>query len=571
MVDRSEKSKRDYWFGDPVELSPNTIRKSPPDIYFKKDSVDFTQSKLSFMHIFDYLPDDHECFEYSKIFKKLDYSALMINYSPLGQHAYNPGRITEILIYAYCDGVFSSRQIERKCHTDLGYMYISRMNCPNFRVLSDFRKDNKDYFQALFKESVAIAEENGLVDFKKVSQDGSKFKADTSKHKAMSYGRMNKKIAELEEFTENIMKEIEEIESKEENSHNTIDTQKLKDELQFKKKRLNKIHDAKEALEMREETLNPGEKIPDKSQISFADTDARIMGKKGDFGYRYNGQISVDSNNQIIIAQHLTQNANDKQEVMAALTQILTDYGRMPDSMSFDNGYFSGPNLEALFKFGVNAFVAVGREEKEEFDKREGEGKLFDKSVFTYVEAEDAFICPNGTKLKLKSKNKDGTKIYSGIKEECLNCKFRSSCCKSKKGQPRTVSTDDYESLRNDMREKMKQSSSKEIYARRKVIVEPVFGQIKNQGFRDIHLRGFEKAKGEFALICSSHNLKKTVRRLRNVKFSSSALNDKATFGVLVKQSMSRTLQVVYRCMIPLIENLNQTLFRGSFLSVMMC
>ena len=217
MVERSEKSKRDYWFGNPVELSPNTIRKSPPDIYFKKDSVDFTQSKLSFMHIFDYLPDDHECFEYSEIFKKLDYSALMVNYSPLGQHAYNPGRITEILIYAYCDGVFSSRQIERKCHTDLGYMYISRMNCPNFRVLSDFRKDNKDYFQALFKESVAIAEENGLVDFKKVSQDGSKFKADTSKHKAMIYGRMNTKIAELEKFIENIMKEIEEIEFKEEN------------------------------------------------------------------------------------------------------------------------------------------------------------------------------------------------------------------------------------------------------------------------------------------------------------------------------------------------------------------
>ena len=241
------------------------------------------------------------------------------------------------------------------------------------------------------------------------------------------------------------------------------------------------------------------------------------------------------------------------------------DYGRMPDSMSFDNGYFSGPNLEALSKYGVNAFVAVGREKRPEIDKREGEGKLFDKSVFTYVEAEDVFICPNKTKLTLKSKNKDETKIYSGIEEECLNCKFRSSCCKSKKGQPRTVSTDDYESLRNDMREKMKQSSSKEIYARRKVIVEPVFGQIKNQGFRDIHLRGFEKVKGEFALVCSSHNLKKLVRHLRNVNFSSSALNDKAICGILVKQSMSRTLQVVCRCKISLIENLNQTLFAGFF------
>ncbi|EHQ36697.1 IS1182 family transposase [Methanoplanus limicola] len=526
MVDSSVKSKRDYWFGNPDELSPDTIKKSPPDIYFKEDSVDFTQSKLSFMHIFDYLPDDHECFEYTKIFKKLDYTPLMSDYSPLGQRAYHPGRITEILIYAYCDGVYSSRQIERKCHTDLGYMYISRMNCPNFRVLSDFRKDNNDYFQTLFKESVAIAEENGLMDFKNVSQDGSKFKADTSKHKAMSYGRMKDKIAELEKFIENIMTEIEKIESK-------------------------------EALEIREENINPGEQIPDKSQISFADTDARIMGKKGDFDYRYNGQISVDSKNQIIIAQHLTQNANDKQEVMPALTQILDDYGKMPDSMSFDNGYFSGHNLEALKKFGVNAFVAVGREEKQDVDNKEGEGKLFGKSVFTYVEAEDVFICPNEKIMKLKSKSKDGKRIYSGIKEECLNCKYRISCCKSKRGQPRTVSTDDYEPLRNEMRDKMQQLSSKEIYARRKTIVEPVFGQIKNKGFRDIHLRGFEKAKGEFALICSCHNLKKSVRYLRSINFVSSFSNNLALCSFLAEQSVSaikisinRALGKVRRCRI---------------------
>jgi len=527
------------WFGTPEELSPEIVMKSPPFIPFKVDPLDFSQSKLSPIHIFQYLPVDHDCFMYADILKGLDFSPLLKNYSPIGQHAYNPGTVASILIYAYCHGVYSSRQIERKCHTDLGFIYISHMNCPNFRVLSDFRKTNADFFQHLFTQSVAIAQELDLIDLENVCQDGSKFKADTSKHKAMSYGRMKKNIAELTEIINELMNKIDQIETTEDAHEIQEDYQNLKTELQIKENRLKKILAAREALEAREEQLHPEETIPDKSQISFADVEARIMGKNGNFDYCYNGQICVDSKGQIIVGQFLSQNANDKQEVTPALLKILWNTGRLPNSMSFDNGYFSGYNLEALVKYEVNAYVAVGKEGKQNPDNIDGDKTFFSKYDFIFSEDDDVFICPEGEKLCLKSCDKEGRRIYSGKKDVCLNCKKRPICCKSKKGQPRTVSVDEYEPLRDEMRVKMKNSKSKEIYSRRKVVVEPVFGQIKNQGFRGFHMKGFDKASGEFALVCSTHNLKKVAKCLvSNVLFSSQCvhtLNFRSTSKEFVK------------------------------------
>ena len=541
----SFQHKKKFWFGDPDSLSADIIIKNPPDIPFKRDPTDFTQSKLTPLHIFQYLPKDHDCYIYADIFKQLDFSLLFKNYSPLGQHAYNPALISSILIYSYCHGIFSSRQIERKCHTDLGFMYISHMNCPNFRVLSDFRKNNLEFFKYLFNQTVSIAQELKLIDLRNVCQDGSKFEADTSKHKAMSYGRMVKKVDDLSELIRELLIKIENIENIEDDYELLDDYKNLKHELEFKETRLQKILAAKQALEARENEINPNEEIPDKAQISFADIEARIMGKKGEFDYCYNGQICVDSKNQIIVGQYLSQNANDKQEVEPGLLQILWNTERYPDSMSYDNGYFSGFNLEALTKFGVNAYIAVGREGKEEITDSELENGFYSKFNFIFSEDENLFICPEGQKLGLKSCDKEGKRTYSGNKEVCFNCPNRSRCCKSKKGQPRTITIDQYEPLRNEMRVKMKELSAKEIYKKRKIVVEPVFGQMKNQGFRRFHLRGFDKAGGEFALVCSAHNLKKVVKCL-SIKISSgsklTALNAFIPTNNYFKKLMSMNL-----------------------------
>ena len=129
---------------------------------FKKDPIEFNQRVLFPTNIFDLLPDGHECYIYEEIFKQLDTTTVENNYSVLGQNAYHPRLIVSILIYAYSQGIFSSRQIEKRCHEDLGFMYMSHLDCPNFRVLSDFRKDNHEFFKECFKQSALLAMGAGM-------------------------------------------------------------------------------------------------------------------------------------------------------------------------------------------------------------------------------------------------------------------------------------------------------------------------------------------------------------------------------------------------------------------------
>jgi transposase len=484
-------------------------------IPFKKDPAEFNQRLLFPSNVFDILPKDHECFVYDDIFRQIDISKIENNYSHLGQNAYNPQLVVGILIYGYSKGVFSSRQIEKKCHEDLGFMHISHLNCPNFRVLSDFRKDNPDFLKECFKQSALLAKQLGMVSFGHVSLDGSKFKANTSKHKAMSYEYLNLREEELVSQIKELIAEAEECDQREDEQLQDKTGYEIPDELKIKEKRLAKIQEAKKALEQRESELNPGKKVDGKKQISFADKEARIMGKKGQFEYAYNGQISVDEKAQIIVGEHLSQNANDKKEVEPALEQIQETMGELPDKMSLDNGYMSGGNLEALDKAEVDAYVATGREDKKDLRPLEDCSREIKKSDFEYDSARDCFTCPGGYTLELKYEGKDGKRVYQAERQSCENCTYRERCCKSEKGEARTINTDDKEPLRQKMNEKMEQEDSKEVYKKRKQIVEPVFGQIKNSGFRGFLLRGYKEVSGEFSLVCAVHNFKKIVRALR--------------------------------------------------------
>ena len=485
---------------------------------FKKDPVEFNQRLLFPSNIFDLLPEDHESYIYEDIFKQLDTTSVEKKYSVLGQHAFHPRLIVGILIYAYSQGIFSSRQIKKRCHEDLGFMNISHLNCPDFRVLSDFRKDNYEFFKECFKQSVLLAMGAGMVSLGHVSLDGSKFKADTSKHKAMSYGRLKEKERALTEQIEGLIQKADQCDSEEDDEYNDKTGYEIPDELKFKENRLAKIKAAKEALEKREQELNPGKKIEDKKQISFADKEARIMGKGENFQYAYNGQISVDKNNQIIVGQHLTQNANDKQEVTPALKEIKETTDELPDVMSLDNGYMSGNNLAAFNDpdIDIDVYIATGKGENNDERSLDECDRDVKKSDFIYDADKDCFICPAGHMLELKTRTGDDKKIYQARSEDCDQCPYRNRCCKSKKGNPRTVSTDGKEPLRQEMVAKMEKESSREIYKKRKTIVEPVFGQIKkNMDFWGFSVRGFVKAGGEFSLVCTAHNIKKVVKSIR--------------------------------------------------------
>jgi len=496
-----------------IEVIPKKKREARSNIIpFKMTSEKYYQRMLFPTNIFDILPENHECLIYSEILEQIDVTSLQKNYSVLGQNAYNPKLLMGILIYAYSQGIFSSRQIAEKLNVDLGYMYVGQMQKPNFRVLSDFRKDNIEFFKECFKQSVMLAMRAGLVNLGHISLDGSKFKANTSKHKAMSYGRLKAKESELVKEIEEILQQAQNCDEEEDNKYKDRTGYEIPEELKFKKDRLEKIKSAKEAIEKRENKLHPGKAIEDKKQISFSDHDAVPVGSnKGEFDYKYNGQISVDAKKQIIVGQHLSQNANDKKEVKSGIEELLTTVGELPEKISVDNGYLSGENLKAIEDNQIDAYVATGRGEKEITDKEK-----ITKEEFIYEQKEDCFLCPNGKKLELKSETNDGKKTYKAKKEDCNSCPFKPQCCSSKKGEPRSISTDCYEGLRQGMREKMQLDKSKEIYRLRKTIVEPVFGQIKNGGFKGFSLRGFDKVSGEFSLICAVHNIKKIIRAIKD-------------------------------------------------------
>jgi len=486
-------------------------RMKPP---FKTSPVELDQRLMFPSNVFDLLDDDHECYLYRDIFKQLDTAELEDNYSVRGQRAYHPKLIVSILIYAYSRGVFSSREIERRCREDLSFLYIARMNCPNFRVLSDFRKDHGEFFHNCFTQTVKLAMELKLASLGHISLDGSKFKANSSKHKAMSYKRLKEKEQQLTQEIDALIEQARRCDDEEDRAYKERTGYEIPQDLKHKETRLAQIKEAREAIEAREEALHPGKPVDDNKQISFADKEARIMGKKGDFDYRYNAQISVDSDTQIIVGQHLSQHANDKREFKPALEQVEKTTGQLPDKMSADNGYMSGDNLEALAGNSVDVYIATDKGEKtNKTPLPESERRLV-KADFEYDETSDSFTCPGGQRLEMKRAVKDGTRIYQGEAQSCANCAYHRRCCQSKNGSARTIRCDDKEPLRQRMNAKMETQDSKAVYKKRKVIVEPVFGQIKNAGFRGFSVRGKDKTASEFSLVCAVHNIKKIAKAM---------------------------------------------------------
>jgi transposase len=203
-------------------------------IKFKPSPIEFNQSILFPTNIFDLLSEDNDCYLFSDLFQQLDTTALESEYSDKGQHAYHPKLIVSILIYAYSRGVFSSREIERRCNEDLSFMYIARKNCPNFRMLSDFRKNNTDFFHDCFKQTVRLAMMLGLASLGHISLDGSKFKANSSKHKAMSYGRLKEKEQQLAKEIESLIVQADRCDKKEEQAYKDKNGYELLDDLKFK-------------------------------------------------------------------------------------------------------------------------------------------------------------------------------------------------------------------------------------------------------------------------------------------------------------------------------------------------
>jgi transposase len=403
----------------------------------------------------DWIPEDHLARFVRDVVETLDLSAVEAVYTEeRGYPPYDPRMMVTVLLYAYCTGTYSSRKIAAKLIDSVAFRFLAAGNQPDFRTISEFRRRHGEALAALFTQGLRLCRQAGLVKLGRVAIDGTKIKANASKHKAMSYGRMRSQEAALEQEVRALLQHAEAADRDEDARHGRDQHgDELPAELARRESRLQKIREAKAALEAearataRAEGKPPDDAVPpDKAQRNFTDPEAKIQKTSDGFIQGYNAQIAVDGGPaQIIVAQHVTPAAQDVQQLGPMVTAITEGLRRKPQHVLADAGYWSETNVAALETKGIEPFIATGR-------RKHGDPM------------------PSAPR---------------GRPPQGLRAKER-------------------------MARKLATIRGHQIYARRKAIVEPVFGQIKHaRGFRQFLRRGLARVQQEWALICLSHNLLK--------------------------------------------------------------
>ena len=405
----------------------------------------------------DWLPENHLVFFVSDLIDQLDLSAITKAYEDeeRGYPPYHPVMLTKVLVYAYCVGVFSSRRIQRRLLEDVPCRVLAAGNQPDFRTIADFRKTHLAALQGFFEQVLRLARELGAPRMGRVALDGSKVKANASKHKAMCYDRMRDKQRQLREEVKQLLAQAEATDAAEDAEYGADRRgDELPAELQRRESRLERIREAKRVLEARakDEAAAAGQPTdaakPDpKAQYNFTDPESRIMKGPDGFVQAYNVQIAVDEL-QLIVGQAVTQETNDKKQLLPMITTIAQQSGDTPTQLLADAGYCSDANLTAIADTSIDAYIST---RKQKHGVRPGP-------------------CPRGP-------------------------------------LPKTATIVDR------MSRKLHAKTGAAVYAARKGIVEPVIGQIKQaRGFRQFLLRGFDKVQAEWSLVCTTHNILKLYR-----------------------------------------------------------
>jgi transposase len=405
----------------------------------------------------EWLAEDHLAFFVSDLIDQLDLSAIIAVYEDedRGYPPYHPVMLTKVLVYAYCVGVFSSRKIQRRLAEDVAFRVLAAGNAPDFRTIADFRKTHLTALRGFFEQVLRLARELGAPRVGRVALDGSKIKANASKHKAMSYDRMGEKQRQLRAEVTRLLDQAAAADAAEDAEFGPNRRgDELPAELQRRESRLKRIREAKRALEARakDEAAAAGKPAesakPDpKAQYNFTDPESRIMKGPDGFVQAYNVQVAVDER-QLIVGHAVTQETNDKKQLIPMITTIERQSGTPPTQLLADAGYCSDANLTAIAATPIDAYVST---RKQKHGERPGP-------------------CPRGP-------------------------------------LPQTATIVDR------MSRKLHTKTGAAVYAARKGIVEPVIGQIKHaRGFRQFLLRGFEKVQGEWSLVCTTHNILKLFR-----------------------------------------------------------
>jgi len=428
-----------------------------------------------------WLPEGDLAYFIMDVVSELDLSTLYNHYSSSrsGQPPFNPRMMTSLILYAYCVGLPSSRKIETATYNQIPFRVITADQHPDHDTIADFRKTHLQALAALFVNVLQLCQKAGLVKLGHIALDGTKVKANASKHKAMSYDRMDKTLQQLETEVEQLVEEAKTVDEQEDARYGKGKRlEELPEDLRRRQDRIAKIKQAKQSLEeeakakadakreamaQQEEALkqagktrqgkppqDPSDTPDPKAQRNFTDPESRIMkdGASKSFEQAYNCQIASDGEAQVIVGTNVTQETNDKQQVQPVMEDVKKRTGQTPKKASLDAGYYSDDNVAYLESEKIDGYIATGRQ-------------------------------------------KHGDKIPP-----------------SPRGRiPKDATTKD------KMARKLRTVQGRATYSKRKHIVEPVFGQIKEaRGFRRFLLRGLENVTCEWDIVCLTHNLLKLFR-----------------------------------------------------------
>ena len=430
---------------------PTTFRPCSPD-----QSLLFPPSPR------DWLPEGHLAFFIADTVAALNLEPFYAGYEGDGRRnqPFDPQMMVTVLLYAYATGTFSSRRIARKLNEDVAYRMLAAGNVPAHRTIAEFRQQHLAAFDALFVQVVQIAREAGVVQLGTLVVDGSKVKANASKHKAMSYGRMRQEDRRLRDEIAALLAKADAVDAAEDAAHGPdVRGDELPAELQRREQRLAAINAAKARLEARQaaadrqkgRTPDDGRKgrgtkpfardfgvPPDDAQDNFTDPESRIMKTSSGFDQCYNGQLAVDEASQMIVATGLTNCAADNAELLPLIDRAHATLGTPPHDVLADAGYRGEATFQTLEARDITAYISLGHE-----------------------------VRP------------------------------------AKPPNPAHLAT-------QRMADRLKSEVGRARYRRRKAIVEPVIGWIKEiLGFRRFSLRGEAKARGEWNVVCLAVNLKR--------------------------------------------------------------
>jgi len=442
----------------------------------------------------DALPADSDVRGFNDVMECLDYSVIESKHSERGCPPYPPKVMVKILGYAYSNGLRSSRKIEHRLKVDVEYIWLAGGLKPDHNTISRFRKENWQELDGLFRDSVRVCCEAGLVFLNAVATDGTKMVAAASKKRVYTESRLERELAAVEE----VLREAEEVDCAEDKLYGPGNGSQLPEHLRDAKSRKEKLQEI--ANRLRESK---------KSSVVETDPESRVMLNKGGTRPCYNMQACVDAESQVIVAMQLTQNENDVGLLPEMIQEVETNTGLSADLSLVDCGYANEETIKWLSENDHDVLMPL-QENPQESNRND----LFSSRCFLCDDKRDVLICPAGRELIFKGTYRTGSGHYSEYSARgCSSCSFCKQCVRKGKTS-RTVSISVVAKQRKKMRERLKSEEGRQLYALRKQTVEPVFGQMKfNHGFSRLSLWGFAGAAAETALMCMAHNVMKCAKK----------------------------------------------------------